>query len=117
MDLSDTSAWGGGSTHQRDVAITGVWGYSDVFSPAGTLVGSIDTTVTTLDVSNAAAVEVGHIIQLGTERMIVTERSWKSSGQTLQAPVTGQMNATTLSVADGSEFHPSEVIQLDAERM
>lgn len=114
---STSSAFGGGSTAQRDITITGLWGYRDDESPAGTVTAAVSDSATTLVVSNAGTVGVGAVLRIGTERLIVTERAMTSTGQTLQTPVTAAKNSETLAVTDGSMFSVGEVLLLDAERM
>ncbi|MFE2911247.1 hypothetical protein [Kitasatospora indigofera] len=117
IQLDTSSAFGGGSTTQRDITITGLWGYRDDESPAGTAAAGIGSSVTTLVVSDASAIGVGQVLRIGTERLIVTERSMISTGQTLQTPVTAAKNSETLAVTDGTAFSVGEVLLLDAERV
>jgi uncharacterized Zn finger protein len=114
---STNSAFGGGSTTQRDITITGLWGYSNTESAAGTVSTAASDTATTLVVSNAAAVGVGQVLRIGIERLLVTERAMASTGQTLQTPLTSAKNSETVAVTDGSTFGVGEVLLLDAERM
>jgi hypothetical protein len=117
INLGTSAAFGGGQTIQRDITITGLWGYSNTESPAGTVASGITSTATTLVVSSAADIGVGQLLRIGTERLIVTERAMTSSGQTLQAPLTAAKNDETVAVSSGAGFTVGEVILLDAERM
>ncbi|MCG6493437.1 hypothetical protein [Kitasatospora sp. A2-31] len=117
IQLDTDSAFGGGSTPQRDITITGLWGYRNDESPAGTVTATASDTVTTVVVSNASAVGVGSVLRIGTERLVVTERAMTSTGQALQTPLTAAKNAETVAVADGTAFAVGEVLLLDAERM
>lgn len=117
IQLDTSSAFGGGSTIQRDITITGLWGYRDDESPAGTAAAGISSSVTTLVVSDASAIGVGQVLRIGTERLIVTERAMTSTGQTLQTPMTTAKNNEILAVTDGTAFSVGEVLLLDAERM
>ncbi|MFG2913353.1 hypothetical protein ACGF0D_10740 [Kitasatospora sp. NPDC048298] len=118
IQLDTNSAFGGGSTPQRDITITGLWaGCPNRESPAGTVTAAVNDTATVLIVSSAAAIGVGHVLRIGTERLLVTDRAMTSTGQTLQAPLTAAKNAETLTVPDGSAFAVDEVLLLDAERM
>lgn len=115
--IDTSSTFGGGQTTQRDIAITGLWGYADTESPAGTVTSGVTSAATTLVVSSAAAIGVGQLLRIGTERLIVTDRAMASTGQTLQTPLTADKNAETVAVSSGAGFTAGEVILLDAERM
>lgn len=112
--------FGVGPTPQRDIAITGTYGYWTKTTPAGQLAAAVnDTTSTTVTVTNAAAVGVGNLLTIDTERMLVTDRAMAATGQTQQGPgvSTDKTNDVSLLVADGTQIHVGEVLQLDSERM
>jgi hypothetical protein len=116
VDRSSSASFGGGSTPQRDISITGLWGYGNDEEPAGALAAAIaTTTATTVDVTDSAAVGVGSILRVDTERMIVTAKTMLTTGQT--GTITLDNGATSLPVADGTLFAVDEVILLDSERM
>lgn len=120
LDRSTSSAFGLGDTPQRDVHITGQFGYQDVLVPAGALALALaDATGTSVQVTNGAAVGVGDVAMAGTERMLVTDKAVVNSGQTQQGAGAGTplVSDNLLAVTDGSKFSPQEVILLDAERM
>ncbi|MES2209445.1 MAG: hypothetical protein V4515_04580 [Chloroflexota bacterium] len=118
--LVGTSArgWGGGESWQAAITVAGVWGVVDDVAPAGQLAASLSTTTgTQVLVSNAAAVGVGDLLTVGTERMIVTDRGQVDTGQNLGASVGALMSATSITVADGTALHLGEQLLIDAERM
>lgn len=117
LNLGTNASFGGGPTWQRDIAITGLWGYSADTAAAGTIAADVDAATGSVQVSDSAAVGVGDLLQLGTERMVVTGRRMVSTGQTLQAPLTDKTNDVSLTVTDGSAYTEGEVLLLDAERM
>lgn len=117
LDTSVTSGWSAGGSAQRSISVTGTWGYTDDQTPAGVLAEALDASETAVDVSNGTAVGVGDVLVCGTERMLVTDRTWLSTGQTLQTPVTAQAGATALVVTSGSAFALGEQLLLDSERM
>jgi hypothetical protein len=118
LDLDSVAAFGGGPTHQRSIAITGVWmGCPLVEAPAGMLAEALDASETGVDVTDSAAVGVGHILRAGAERMIVTGKTMLTTGQTLQVDLPAQANAVTVAVTTGSAYQVGEVILLDGERM
>ncbi|WP_199572748.1 hypothetical protein [Streptomyces murinus] len=118
INLSTSAAYGGGPTYQRDVTITGLWGYRNTETTLGQTAAAInDTTGTTLTVDGAtsATVGVGSILRIDDERVIVTERAQADTGQT--GTLTASKGDTTLTVADGTAFAVDEVLLLDSERI
>lgn len=117
IDLADDGAFEGGDTHQRAISITGWYGHSDVTASAGALAEQLDASETAVDVTNSAAVGVGDLLQVDTERMLVTEKALLDTGQNLSGQVGASTADTTIAVASGAAFSVGEVILLDAERM
>lgn len=117
VDRSSSSILSPGSAAgQRSAAITGVWcgcipeerGYT-----TWTLGASATSSAGTLTVN--APFGVGTILRIGTERLIVNDRSWSASGQT--GSLTASMSDESLTVADGTAFFANEELILDAERV
>lgn len=117
IDLASNAAFSAGDTHQRAVAVTGVFGYRADESPAGALAGGINSSVTAVTVTNSAAVGIGDLIRVDTERMRVTGKSMVTTGQTLQTPVGDSTGEQILAVTTGSAYAVGEVLLLDAERV
>lgn len=119
IDLASSAALSAGDTHQQSASITGVYaGAPVVESAAGALDAAISsTTATSIAVTDSAAIGIGQLIRVGTERMVVTGKRSLTTGQTVQADVAAQANAAAVSVADGTAFAVGEVILVDAERM
>jgi hypothetical protein len=120
LDLSSSATFGGGSTHQRNIAVTGVFGYSATEDTAGALAEALDSSETGVDVTGAAAVAigVGSILKVDSERMIVTERGWLTTSQTVQtSALTALANNVTVNVTTGSAYVTGEVILIDSEKM
>lgn len=117
IDLSSSASFSSGGTHQQSIVVTGLFGYSDNQVAAGTLAEALDSSETAVDVSDSSVIGVGHILKVGSERMIVTGRQMLTTGQTLQTPMTDKVDSVTVAVTTGSAFHIGEVILLDSERM
>lgn len=118
LNRSSSATFGQGSTPQRDVAITGVFGYSVDTRAGGTLAAAVsDTTGTSITVSDGSLIGIGDQVLIDSERLLVTERANVTSGQTLQANLTDSDADVTVAVTTGSNFHVDEVITLDSERM
>lgn len=120
LDRSSSSSFGQGNTPQRDIAILALFGYWLKTRPAGALAANVsDTTGTSITVSDSSLLDVGDVLTVGTEKMLVTGTAMSTTGQSQS----GSGCSTTseadnqLTVADGTKLHASEVIQLDGERM
>lgn len=117
INLGTSSAFGVGSTQQRNLALTGVWGYNLDEDSAGSLGEALDGSETAIDVLDSSILGVGSIFRVDSERMVVTNKSWLDSTQNLQTPLTALANNETVAVTDGTKFYAGEVILLDSERM
>lgn len=120
VNLGGNGSFGGGNTAQRSIAVTGLFGYRNTEAPAGALVEVLDASETGVDVDGAAAAAlgVGSVIRVDSERMLVTGRSMLDTGQNLGgAGLTAQANSVTLVVSDGTAFAVDEVLLIESERM
>ncbi|WP_372352629.1 hypothetical protein [Streptomyces sp. KL116D] len=117
LNLATSASFGGGATTQRDITVTGLFGYRNDETVLGAHTG-ITGGATTLDVDAATSAEVGvgSLLRLDDERVTVTARSMASTGQTLTAAVDGQMKTTVIPVGDGTAFAEGELILIDGER-
>ncbi len=104
-------------TGQHSTVISGVWGINDDRKPAGTLVEALDASETDVDVSDASLVGVGALIVVDSERMLVTDRSPLSVGDTLQSGLTVAKNNNSFTLTAGTNVHVGETILVDSERM
>lgn len=120
IDLDSNAAFGGGDTHQRDITITGLFGYKNDETTLGVTAEALDASETGVDVdaTTSAAVGVGSLLRIDSERVIVTARSNLDTGQTLGGSgLTNQNSAVTVAVGSGSAFAAGETILIDSERM
>lgn len=119
LNRSTNAAFGVGPTPQRDISITGTFGYWTKTAPAGALAAAMtDTTGTVATVTNGSAAGVGDNILLGSERMLVVDKAMATTGQTQQSGLTTKSAAdVTLGVTDGSKFFMYETLLLDSERV
>lgn len=105
-------------TERRAVEGVGVFGYWDREDPAGALAVAVADTVTpVVTVTNSAAVGVGHLLLVGTERMIVDRKSMVDTGQNTAGSLAAVNNAELLPVGSGAAFTEGEVVMVDAEKM
>jgi hypothetical protein len=100
------------------VTTTG-WNYPSDTRPAGTLTEALDASETGVDVSNSAAVGVGDVIIVDSERMLVTDRGpGLDTGQNLGGSgLTAQANSVAMTVADGTGFAVGETLTVETERV
>lgn len=110
--------FGVGPTPQRDVAITGTFGYWLQTDPGGSIPAGCNASTGTVTVSDGSVVGVGSLLIVDTERMLVSDRASNDSGQTNLTGLTTANNAdVTFTCTDGTQLHVDEVIQIDSERM
>jgi hypothetical protein len=112
--FSGSVFWQAEDTPQNSVVITGDWGYPTTIVPVATVAG-ITATAVQLDFS--AQVGVGSLILVGAERMIVTGKTFVTTGTTITADLTASKSAVTVQVSDGTVFEGGEMIVIDSERM
>jgi hypothetical protein len=118
-NLGSNASWGGGNTHQQDVTITGLWGYTLDERTDGALAGAVATasaTTLTVDAATSATVGVGSVLRIDSERLLVTARTMADTGQTLTTDLAVQKNATVVAVTDGTGFAVDETLLIDGER-
>lgn len=119
VDLASSASFQSGDTYQRAIAVTGVFcGCALETAPAGALEAAIsDTTGTVVDVTDSAAIGVGNIILVDSERMTVTDKTMLDTGQDLDGNLTEAKNDVSVPVADGTAYNVDEIILVDSERM
>lgn len=121
LDISKSpGSFTAGATWQHDISITGTWGYSAAVTPAGTLTAAVtDTTGTTVAVSDSTQCGAGSLLLIGTERLLVTDRSMITTGQSQQGAGAGTAvnSDVSLTVTDGTKYTVNEILLLDSERM
>ena len=119
LDRSTVAAFGLGETPQRDVLITGTYGYWIWSRPAGALATALsNTTGTAISITDGTDVGVGDTVTIGTERMLVSDRgAFADSGDVatnaLGTLAKGDSSISTV-VAD---FNVGEKIMIDSEVM
>jgi hypothetical protein len=123
IDLSSSAAFGGGTTFQRSIVITGLFSGdkdTDTSVASGALNANISSSVTSVVINPSGGeftVGVGSLLLVGTERMTVRNRSMSDSGQTLQGTMDASQADTLVAVTTGSSYAVGEIILIDSERM
>ncbi|MFD5419497.1 hypothetical protein ACFWJT_15910 [Streptomyces sp. NPDC127069] len=116
INLGSSSAFGGGSTHQRNIAVTGLYGYRDDEYPAASLDGDVTSGTTSIDVTAAPLIGVGSLLRVAGERMTVTGRSMRSTFVTTTAAMAPKASDDLIAgVSVG--FSVGETILIEGERM
>lgn len=115
LDTGTYSTWP--SPGVQGVGILGVWGYRADETAAAILNEALDASETDVDLTAPRDIGVGTILRIDAERMIVTDRTLVSTGQTLLTPVDAYNQDRSIAVTSGAAFTVGEVIVLDAESM
>lgn len=118
LKLSGSGSFGQSDSRQRDITATGTFAGARINErAAGTLAAAIVSAgATTISVSDAR-IGVGSLLRVDTERMVVTDRGYASSGQTVQTPLTASNADAVVATTNGAVFQQGEVILVDAEKM
>ncbi|MFK0018196.1 hypothetical protein [Streptomyces sp. NPDC090798] len=120
VNLGSNASFSGGRTYQQDITVTGLFGYRNDETAAGTLaaqVASAGATTITVDGPASAALGIGSLLRIDDERMIVTGRSMLDTGQGFGDSMTATSNDVSIGAANGSAYAVGEVILRDSERM
>lgn len=120
INSESSAAWSSGASgFQRAVALTGLWCWgAHRYANAGTLtaaIASVDTV--NVDVSNSAAIGVGDLVQIDTERCVVTGKLEIDTGVNSTGSLSDSMAARALTVPSGPAFAAGEIITIDTESM
>ena len=97
-----------------------MYGYWTSTKPGGTLAAAVSsTTATTATVSDSSVLGVGDVLIAGTEQLLVSDQAMADTGQAQTGSGCGTAleNDNVLEVADGTQVHAGEILQLDAEWM
>jgi len=119
IDLASSSAFAPGATHQRAIAVTGVFGYSAEEEQVGALTATLaaDLAATATATWTTARIGVGDILRIDSERVVVTAKTMIDSTQNLGNTLAAASSDVAVMVASGAAFAVEEVLLIDAERM
>lgn len=117
LDRASNAAFAGATSPQRGVAVTGLFGYRDDSAPAGTVAEALDTSETEVQLTSSEAVGVGDLLKVDSERMLVTERTWLTTGLTVQGSGLAAGATGVALTASGTGVVAGETILVDSERM
>lgn len=118
LNLGSSAGFSGGSTAQRNIAVTGLFGYQNDEEDLGcTLAADIGDADPLINVSDSAIIGVGDLIRMEDERMMVYGKVTSSTGVTLSADIANTNNVNGLSVSSIGDLSLGETITIDTERM
>jgi len=101
---------------QRSLVINGVWCATPLDDRAGwTLGADLDDSASSATILGGLWLGVGSLLRIGTERMIVTDRSWLVTADT--ATLTASMADQSLAVASGTAYGRGDMLIIGAERL
>lgn len=118
-NLGSSTVFESDDTHQRAIAVTGLYGYRNDEEAVGSLAANLDATESATATINwtTSDIGVGDVLRIGAERMIVSAKSMVDTTQNLGTPLTASTGNTTVAVTNGAVFTPDQVLLLDSERM
>jgi hypothetical protein len=119
IKLSTTAFFSSKDTHQEQIRVAALWGFSDDTKAAGTVASGLasSSTVTTFVCSDASLIDVGDTLLIGSEQVFVSERSTNDVGTNTNGALTVNKAETTVPVVSGAAIKVGEVILVEAERM
>ena len=119
IDLSSTAFFSSKDTHQRQIRVTGSWGYGNDTKTAGTVTSGLasSSSATSMVCSDASLIDVGDTLLIESEQITVSERSTFDSTTNTNGALTKNKAETTVAVVSGAAIKAGEVILVEAERM
>jgi hypothetical protein len=119
IDLASSSAFAPGATHQRAIAVTGLFGSTADEDQVGDLTASLAASEGAASSAtwSTARIGVGAILRIDSERMIVTAKTMVDSTQNLGNTLTAASSDVTVQVTNGAAFAVEEILGIDSERM
>ena len=123
IDLGSTAFFSAKDTHQRQIVVTGSWGYSnDSVAASGLSAILSSTTATAITLKDGGKADVGDTLLLETEQMFVSGRADLDLAVNTHG-TTGAMTASmtdktlTLDGAPTDAVNAGEVLRIGSERM
>lgn len=118
IDLASSAYFGSKDTHQRQILVTGLWGYKNDTVAAGALAEALDSSETGVDITNSALVDVGNTILCGTEAMFVSGKTLITTGSALNGNLTASKSEVSVTLTlNATPPIAGEIIQIDSEQM
>jgi hypothetical protein len=116
VNRSTIGSYTQGSTFQRSIAATGLWGFDLTEKATSTLSGTLAAGAAQLTLPAGTGVGVGTILRLDSERAIVTDLASVDTGQVCLSSLADDDADRLMTVADPTKFAVREVISMGAEQ-
>lgn len=117
LDRSQNFSFGNGPTPQREIKITGSFGYWRQTEAAGALAAAMtDATSTGVTITDGATPGVGDMMIVDTERMLVIDSAFGATGSGFSSGVETAFPSDNTGITTATLFK-DEVIQVDSEFM
>lgn len=118
LDRSASAFFNAGSTPQLAIWVTGTWGFCNDTDAAGTLTAAVSSAgATSIAVSDASKMGVGNLLVIGTERLLVTGRTFADTSVSFGGVQTADDSDQIVSVPDATLFAIGEELRIDSERL
>jgi hypothetical protein len=119
VNLGGSGAFSSGSTYQRAIAITGLYGYTDDAISVGTTVGTFNSTDDLVTIADGVLAGVGSVLRVDDERMLLVDRIMADTARTTAADNTASEadNVITLAHDTSHTIYTGEVLLIDGEQM
>lgn len=117
MNLSGQATFDVGSTPQRNIALHGLFGFTDRSQLVGTTVGTITVDDDLVTIADGILAGVGSLLRCDSERVVTRERYFVSTTDTLGGNIDDSMSTTTVPYAGAVAIYPGELIYIDSEQM
>ena len=123
IDLGSSAFYSVKDTHQRQIVVTGSWGYSNATAPASSLAAALtDTTGTAVRLKDGSKADVGDTLLVESEQMFVSGRGDEDLAVNTHG-TTGAMTASmtdktvTIDGAPTNAVAVGETLRIGSERM
>lgn len=109
--------WQSETTPQNAIEITGDFGYPVTEVPAAELAASMTGSAVQLTLTDSSLAGVGSLVLIGSERMLISEKTMAGTTATLSTDLAASKSAVSVTVSDGTLINPGEMILVGSERM
>lgn len=116
IDLDSAAEFRSGDTHQRAIALAGLYGYRNDEIVETATAEALDDTETEVTIARLGDIGTGSIVRVDNERMLVTALSDSDTTQNSDA-LSESTSDVSIAVSDGTAFSVGETIQIGSERM
>lgn len=119
IDLASSAYFGAKDTHQRQIRVTGSWGYCNDTVTGGTVTSGLDSdaAATSFVCSNGSLIGVGDTLLIEEEQLFVSGNTSNDVGKNINGVLTADKSETTVTMEASHGVLAGEMILVDSERM